>query len=346
VSSSSLAFSLSIAITLTCITQSAIAGGFDIAISAAKQRVVKLYGAKIGNTVGYGTGIIVSPDGLVLTAPTILLDSDRIRAILPDGSPCTAEVLYVDDTLQLAALRLKPQLNWQDDENENATLENLPYFDLKNPGDIQPGDWVIAAGNPHQIAEGAEPVTVMSGIFSGWSRLDARRRTRDYPYQGKVLVIDAITSNPGAPGGALVNLDGQIVGMTGRVVTSNMTHTNFNFAMPAEILAEFTERAIEPEKRLAHRKEASIEIDHGLKLWSQGYQKNLVFVDRVKRNSPARRAGFRKNDRIVTIDGINVATLEDFDRRISAHRPGDSIPVTVMRGEIFVTLSLELEPAK
>ena len=103
---------------------------------------------------------------------------------------------------------------------DDAEVGPFPFFDIacRRPGDalpaadgavdcdalLQPADWVLAAGNPFKVAEGAEPVSISHGVFSTRTRLDAKRRVREFPYHGDVLVIDAATSNPGSPGSALV----------------------------------------------------------------------------------------------------------------------------------------------
>ena len=251
----------------------ALAGGFDRAISTATTRVVKLYGLGAGVQAGYGTGVLVSEDGLVLTVLSLLIDAPRVRAISADGVRYQAEVVYRDRQRQLALLQLRPwerretvpppagarSRNGETLEVEPMGVGPFPFFEV-NSGtpmgyedgrhggqplhgtaarELSPGDWVIAAGNAFKVAEGAEPVSITHGVFSTRTRLDARRRVKEFPYRGEVLVIDAITSNPGAPGSAVVDLEGRFVGMIGRVVVSNKTHTHFNYAMPRDVLEQF-----------------------------------------------------------------------------------------------------------
>ena len=106
------------------------------------------------------------------------------------------------------------------DKDATRTTGPLPFFDLAVETALNPGDWVVAAGNSFKVADGAEPVSLAHGVFSVRTPLDARRTVKEFSYHADVLVIDGITSTPGAPGSALVNIDGSCVRMIVRFVTS------------------------------------------------------------------------------------------------------------------------------
>lgn len=353
--------------------QPALAGGFERAIASAAPRVVKLYGLGAGLQAGYGTGVVVSSDGLVLTVLSLLVDARIIRAVAADGTRYEAEVVHRDTARQLALLRLKAAANSgaataTGDESarlvDTATSSDgtrvgpLPFFDLYNGGDagdgdrsicgvmLEPGDWVLAAGNPFKVADGPEPVSIAHGVFSTRTHLDARRRVKDFPYTGDVLVIDAITSNPGAEGSALVNLDGQFVGMIGRVVVSNLTHTHFNYAMPCDVLHDFFVEAMGNAGKITTppREEEPAVFDAGIKIARTGYQKVLPFVERVRRNSPADHAGVRADDLVLSLNGQPIADVEAYDARMKTLRPRQSVELVVRRGRAILTLNLEPEP--
>ncbi|MCH7526862.1 MAG: serine protease [Planctomycetes bacterium] len=333
------------------VASSAPAGGFDHAIESASARVVRLYGAKAGLSEGYGSGILVSDDGLVVTVFSLLLDSKRTRAVTADGSTYGVEVLGQDHDRHLALLRLKSvgRYNRHGRRVAGPTV-GAGTFEYFVPGDshtLQPGDWVVAAGNPFKVAQGSEPVSVTVGTFSTRTHLDARRKTRDFPYRGEVLVIDAITSNPGAPGGALVNLDGEWVGLVGRVVTSNLTHTHLNYAIPVEVVVSFMESVLNPAPETSDASRADAPKPyHGIKLFEMGYQKKLVYVDRVKRGSPAKRAGIRRDDLIISIDGRKVSDIPSFEEIMADKRPGDKLDVGIIRDDRLVNVTLVLAEAK
>ncbi len=351
------------------------AGGFDMAISAVAPRVVKLYGLRGGKEPGYGTGVIVSQDGLVLTVFSLLIDARQIRAVASDGTPYSAAVVHRDRKRQLALLQLSQMSRAGDAgfhprgsaQPENRSQLRLPFFDLSVEAELRPGDWVLAAGNPFKVAQGAEPVSVVHGVFSARTRLDARRRLKDFPYRGDVLVIDAITSNPGAPGGALVNLDGRFVGMVGREVISNLTHTHFNYAVPRDVLQAYLVEATATandeflmagsdsaagaqvtQRKLTRSDSHAIDhpnepapFDPGIRMSRVGYRQVLPFVERVRSGSPAQEAGVRKDDLILSVNGKSVSDVAAFDTSLARLMPNEAIDLVIRRGRIIVSVRIE-----
>ncbi|MFQ5493956.1 MAG: S1C family serine protease [Phycisphaerae bacterium] len=330
------------------------ANGFSHAIDSVLPRVVKLYGLGAGLQAGYGSGVIVSPDGQVLTVFSLLIDARRIRAVAWDGRDYGATVLYRDRRRQLALLQLTPP-DAPADATSTEPVGPLPYFDLSQETTLTPGDWILAAGNAFKVATGAEPVSLAHGIFSIRTRLDARRRLKDFPYRGDVLVIDAIAANPGAPGSAVVNLDGRFVGMIGRVVTSNLTHTHFNYALPRDVLHEFLEQArraadegstgprMSLRSRRLERTAARDRRDPGIRLSRVGYRTVLPFVDRVRPDSPAHRAGVRKDDLILSVNGRSVPDAAAYDKRLATLSPGEPLKLVIRRGNEILSLRIDTE---
>lgn len=347
------------------------AGGFDRAISSVTPRVVKLYGLRGGKEPGYGTGVIVSEDGLILTVFSLLIDARRIRAVTSDGTLYDAGVVHRDRKRQLALLQLSPIFSEQEGafdphgstQHEVGGSLGLPFFDLSVEAELRPGDWILAAGNPFKVAQGAEPVSVVHGVFSARTRLDARRRLKDFPYRGDVLVIDAITSNPGAPGGALVTVDGRFVGMIGREVISNLTHTHFNYAVPRDVLHAYFVEAIatlndefvlassesaaggrvtqrEGTERNSHTTEPA-PFDAGIRMSRVGYRRVLPFVERVRSGSPAQKAGVRKDDLILSVNGRSVPDVPAFDTSLGRLMPNEPIDLVIRRGRTILSIRIE-----
>ena len=330
----------------------ALGGGFDRAIDAVVPRVVKLYGLSVGSQPGYGTGVLASPDGLVLTVLSLLIDARRVRAVTSDGTFYEAEVVRRDPSRQLALLRLKPPDHGGEAAASRDPVGPLPYFDLKCGADatreesLRPGDWVIAAGNPFKVAEGAEPASIAHGVFSARTELDARRQVKEFPYRGDVLVIDAVTSNPGAPGSAVVDVEGRFVGMIGREVVSNLTHTHFNYAVPRDVLCEFFNEATDAMPRAASAAIASPSegtVDPGIRLTRTGYRNIPPLVDRVRRGSPAEAADVRKDDLILSLNGKNVANAEEYDEQLRFVPRDRPLDLVVRRGRSIVAIHIEPE---
>ncbi len=345
------------------------------AVDVLLPRVVKLYGLGVGPQSGYGSGILISADGLVLTVYSLLSDSENIRAVASDGSAYGAEVVHRDADLQLVLLRLKPLRSADHPVNDTTTSvlefeKPFSFFEAScsSPGDaantkttyaadclsfLRPGDWVFAAGNSFKVADGIEPVSVFRGVYSTRTRLDARRKVKDFPYHGDVLVMDAITSNPGAPGSAVVNIDGRLVGMVGRVVISNLTHTHLNYAIPRDVLWDFLKDAANPDTSAVATasqrrdvKAATDSVDAGFRIGRAGYRDLPPFVERVRAGSPADRAGLQKDDLILSINAVNVSDVREFDERWSRLASGDPIDLVLRRGRRILTVRIETETQK
>jgi serine protease Do len=266
-----------------------------------------------------------------------LLDGRNVRAYLHDGAERRLEAVRTDRNLQLALLRIA-----SDDE---ADTNDFPYFELASAPEPRRGQWVWAGGNPFKVASGAEPISFARGVLSGATRLDGIRGTADFPYRGDVLVIDAITSTPGYAGGPLVDADGRLLGMIGRMVESRMTHTMVNYAVPVGVLADFIATATSPADSAAAAMQAASPGYHGIKFFELGYRANPVYVERVRRGSPAARAGLRKDDLIIGANGQPVPNLAALERILSDLPAGDALELTVMRDKDIHKFTIVLEEA-
>lgn len=346
------------------------AGGFDRAIERVLPRVVKLYGVGAGMQKGFGSGVIASADGLVLTVYSLLVDADTVRAVTADGTVYEAHLVSHDRERQLSLLRLVAieggGARRGDRMRSNATRADpnvrqtgsagpFPYFEIACPRgstegscgpQLRPGDWVLAAGNAFKVADGSEPVSITHGVFSARTRLDARRRLRDFPYRGDVLVIDAITSNPGEPGGALVDLDGEFVGLIGRQVVSNLTHTHFNYAIPRDVVAAFIDDALAAEHAGKFSVEREVDqdmgdgVDPGIRLARAGFRTVLPFVERVVRGSYADRAGVRKDDLVLSVNGHSVATADEYYQEVRRTQRDDALNLVLRRDRRILTIQI------
>ena len=304
-------------------------GPFADAIDTACERVVKVYGGTLGSEKGYGSGVIVSPDGRIVTTLSLLLEGRSIRVVLADGRRFPARVTRRDPGRQLALLEIDGS--------------DLPSFDVSSSAHLQPADWIISAANPFKVAEGRESVSISIGVLSGRTRLKARIRARDFPYDGPVLLTDVIVSSPGAAGGALVDAQGRLVGVIGRAVISRNTNTWVNYALPVEQVAAFL---ADPQAATrdadAGDAEPTSAADLGIRLFDVGGRVRPAYVERVRPGSPAEKAGIRPGDLIVSADGTSVATCEEFRAALSGLRPGQSVELVAKRGERVIARTVEV----
>ncbi len=306
----------------------------DVAVERALPAVVKLYGASIGAAHGYGTGVLVSADGLILTVDSVLLDSSNLRAVLGDGRRFRAELVRRDAARDLALLKI--------DANR------LPFLTPESSDSLQPGDAIVIAGNCFKVAEGEEQVSFMQGVLSAKATLELRRRAQPLDYAGKLLVIDAIAANPGMSGGPLLDTQGRFVGLIGPIADAAETNTRLNYAVPSEEFLPFisgTPTASNPGGTPAGSARTRAKPYLGIKLFKLGYQKKAAFIDSVAPGSPAADAGLKPDDLIVAINDRRVSSTEDFDRIAADLRPGQQIRISVKRAESVATVDLTVAEA-
>ena len=304
-------------------------GPFADAVAAAQKRVVKIYGATIGRSPGYATGIIVSPDGQIITASGVHLSEGAVRVTMPDGSLQLAEVVRRSNSLQTALLKV--------------SVPTPDFFAIPEQPAAKKGDWVLAVSNAFKVAEGSEPLSVNIGVLSLRVRLDARRGYNDFPYEDDVFLIDAITSNPGAAGGAVVNAQGELVGLVGKVIEGKTTGTRLNYAVPADLLQRFI-RGDEPAPAVVENTTPSGgKGELGIRLFALGGRKSPAYIDRVLPGSPAAEAGLKTDDLVTSINGETVRDSGDFRRLADNVQASVEVKVEVKRKNDLI--SVVVKPA-
>lgn len=302
---------------------------FADALAYAQPRCVKLYGAGTNVEAGYATGLIVSDDGLILTAQGIYLAGDRLRAVLADGSTYDTKLVRRSEPLQAALLKI-----------DAKTPE---YFPLAKQPIGEKGDWVLAVSNLFKVAANKEQLSANLGVISLRTRVDARHRTQDVPYDADMLLVDAITSNPGASGGAVIDMDGRLVGMIGKLLESKNTNTRINYAVPADLLYKFVRN--EPIEGLAPNTPPTStggKATLGVRMFTLAGKRSPAYVDRIVPGSPAAKLGLKRDDLIMRIDGETVKDLRDYERIMETLRPGVEVTIIVKRKQDV--LSLQITP--
>jgi serine protease Do len=302
---------------------------FAPAVSHAQTRMVKIFGAGIGRSPGYGTGLIVSPEGDIITSQGVFLSTTNLRVITPDGETHIAKVVRRSQNLQAALLKID--------------AKTPDYFDLAEPADVEVGDWILGVSNCFKVADGTEPLSVNVGVLQLKTHLEARRGVQDFPYNGEVLLIDAITSNPGAAGGAVVSVDGKLAGMIGKVIEGKNTNTRLNYAVPTHLLHDFLTR---PDEVATTENPAPNDKpgDLGIRLFALAGRKGPAFVDRVVANSPAATAGIKSDDLVISLDGKPIKNSDDFAKAIATIKSGQEVAVIVKRKNDLVSVQLTAAP--
>ena len=289
----------------------------DQAISNSQPKMVKVFGASAGKVEGFATGIIVSKDGLILSSQGVFLDGRQVKVVLADGAEHMATILKRDRETQLSLLKIQ--------------ADTPSFFELSEESVGEKGDWVIALSNAFKVADKDEPVSAMLGVISLRTTMEARLTKRDVAYRGELVLIDAITSNPGASGGAVVTPRGNLVGIVGKIINSSETNTRLNYAVPSSVLFEFVtgKASVTGETQPVLEQQ---DVEFGVVLFTLGGRNNPAYIDRVVRGSPAAKAKLKSDDMIVSIAGEKIGNLKDYAESLKSLRPEEEVLMIVKRG--------------
>ncbi len=297
----------------------------DQAISKSQPKMVKVFGASAGKVEGFATGIIVSKDGLILSSQGVFLDGRQVKVVLADGAEHIATILKRDRETQLSLLKIQ--------------AVTPSFFELSADSVGKKGDWVIALSNAFKVADKDEPVSAMLGVISLRTTMEARLTKRDVAYRGELVLIDAITSNPGASGGAVITPDGRLVGIVGKIINSSETNTRLNYAVPTQVLHEFVagKASVNGEAQPVMEQQ---DVEFGVVLFKLGGRNNPAYIDRVVRGSPAAKAKLKSDDMIVSIAGEKIGNLKDYAESLKSLRPEEEVLMIVKRGVEMVRVRI------
>lgn len=278
---------------------------------------------------GYGSGVIVSADGLIVTNYHVIEDSDSVVVTTDDDKEYEAKVLGTDASLDLAVLKIEG--------------EDFPYVDIGDSDQIKVGDLAVAIGNPlgSEFAD-----TVTDGIISGVDRKISSEN-------GDLGLIQTNASiNSGNSGGALLNGQAQLIGINSMKIQSSGMNSveGMGFAIPSNTVSEF----VNSVKDGSHTKNSTKKAWLGITGYSMnesiarqlGTDQNTgILIAGVTEESPAAEAGLEQADIIIGADGSNIETFDDLSAILKNKQPGDKIELTVIRqgqtGKVSVTLGTQ-----
>lgn len=298
-------------------------------VDRMQPRIVKLFGAGAGQVEAYSTGVLVSPDGLIVTSQGVYLDGARVIAVLADGTVHEAAVIRRDRNLQLALLKI-----------DAATPD---HFSLEGEREAARGEWVVTLNNAFRVADKQESVSAWLGIVALPTSMDARLNERDVAYSGRMILIDSITSNPGAAGGALITLDGELLGVVGKIIESSETNTRLNYAVPLVLVRDFVagkELVKEAASGAANAMAEGPRGNTGIVLFELGGKSGPAFVDRVAPDSPAAVAGILADDLVISIGGEKTANIRECQAGLQKLVAGVEVVIVVKRDRELLRFSL------
>lgn len=271
----------------------------------------RMFGRRSGNGRGsLGSGVIVGGDGVIVTNNHVIEGADEYLVVLSDRREYPAELILADERTDLAVLRI---------DTEGEPLPALDYADTRG---VEVGDLVLAVGNPFGVGQ-----TVTTGIISATARTDVG--ISDYSF---FLQTDAAV-NPGNSGGALVNTRGDLVGVNTAIFSRSGGSNGIGFAIPSEMVKRVVDAAVNEGmivRPWLGLKGQSVSFDIAK---AQGLERPLgVIVTEVYDDSPADRAGLRRGDLVLTIDGREVFDERGLKFLAATKSPGETVLLNVLRG--------------
>jgi Do/DeqQ family serine protease len=275
-----------------------------------------LFGNPHGNPPereGFGSGVIISDDGFIATNYHVIEGASKIEVTLSDNRQYEAEVIGEDPTTDLALIKI--------DE------KNLNFVRYGDSDVLRVGEWVLAVGNPFYGLTS----TVTAGIVSAKARNINILRNRDLNIES-FIQTDAVV-NPGNSGGALVNLNGELVGINTAIASPTGSYAGYSFAVPVSLVKKVMDDLL--EFGAVQRALLGISIQD-VAIASE--QNNLdlnettgVYVAEVNGGSSAEEAGIKEGDIIIAIDNNEIKSVAELQEFVARNRPGDKIDVTFLR---------------
>lgn len=257
-----------------------------------------------------GSGVIVRPDGLIVTNNHVIEGADQITVALSDRREFEAKVVTVDGRTDLAVLRI------------DAKGETLPYLELKNSDDAEVGDLVLAIGNPFGVGQ-----TVTNGIISALARTSLDINDINYFIQTDAPI------NPGNSGGALVTMDGRLVGINSAIFSRDGGNMGIGFAIPSNMVRSVVEAVASGHKNVVRPwtgiegQEVTSEVAASMNLASP----SGVLINGLHAASPAKSAGLKIGDVIAAINGKAVEDPSAFRYRIATMPVGTEAVLDIIR---------------
>ncbi len=256
-----------------------------------------------------GSGVIVRPDGTVVTNHHVVKDADQITVVLSDRREFEARLLRSDESTDLAVLRIDPG------------GEALPYLELRDSDDLEVGDLVLAIGNPFGVGQ-----TVTTGIVSGLARTNVG--IGDY---GFFIQTDAAI-NPGNSGGALVTLDGRLAGVNTAIFSRNGGSVGIGFAIPSNMVRTVIDGASAGGRVVRPWFGATGQAVTSDIAQSMGLARpHGVLLGEVTVGGPAARAGLKVGDIVLKVGTRDVDDPESLRFRFATAPTGGTVPVLYLR---------------
>ena len=262
---------------------------------------------------GSGSGVIIRPDGYIVTNNHVVDGATKISVTLNNNQQYDATVVGTDPATDVAIIKV--------DAN------NLPTIPMGDSDKLRLGEWVLAIGSPLGVQLRS---TITAGIVSAKGR-SMPDGSGEFKIESFIQTDAAV--NPGNSGGALVNKKGELVGINTAIVSQTGSYSGYSFAVPVNIVKRVVEDLID----YGSVKRAMLGISMGTvdkKIADEMKLSSVsgVYIYEVSKGSAAEKAGLKKDDVIIAIDGQKITDASSVQAKVSGYHPGDSADITYVRG--------------
>lgn len=274
--------------------------------------------------IASGSGVIISPDGYIVTNNHVVTESDRITVTLNNKRTYDAEIVGTDPSTDLAVVKI--------DANQ------LPFMTFGNSDDLKIGEWVLAVGNPFNLTS-----TVTAGIVSAKARNINILGSPDGSSIESFIQTDAAV-NRGNSGGALVNTTGELVGINAAIASGTGFYAGYSFAIPSNIVKKVA--ADLKDYGTVQRAYIGVnirELDNELANQAGIDDLTGVYVADVTDNGAAKEAGIKSGDVILKVEEVPVNSPSELLELVGQHNPGDKINLTVRRNNKDMAFNVQLK---
>lgn len=281
------------------------------------------YGDDSRKIVGTGSGVIISPDGYIITNHHVIDNASEVIVTTNDNKEYEAVIVGSDEVTDVAVLKI----------NSNEKFEYLLFGDSENS---EIGQWVLAVGNPYNLNS-----TVTAGIISSKSR-----DLNEYDQINQSFIQTDAAVNIGNSGGALVNINGELIGINTAIQSMTGGFVGYSFAIPSNIVRKIFEDILEygdVQKGLLGVRGVALKSSYSKQLNltdTEGF-----YIDIIEPGFGADLAELKKGDIIKEIDGIKINKFSDLSGYLSTKRPGDKVNVTYSRENQLKRTTVTLQKA-
>ncbi|MFK5972759.1 MAG: trypsin-like peptidase domain-containing protein [Flavobacteriaceae bacterium] len=267
--------------------------------------------------IGTGSGVIITSDGYIVTNNHVIAKASQLQVTLNNNKTYDAELIGTDPNSDIALIKIEAD-------------RKLPYLTFGDSDNTKIGEWVLAVGNPFNLTS-----TVTAGIVSAKARALGK-------IDQSFIQTDAAV-NPGNSGGALVNTNGDLIGINTAITSQTGSYVGYSFAVPSNIAKKVVDDIME----YGNVQKGFLGIVPAVLNTKEAFERGIsdidgVYIEIVEDGMGAYKADLQHGDIITKLDYVDIHKISDLTGYIATKRPGDEIEVTVDREEEIIIVSLTL----